>query len=508
MTSANVFNLNSVNQSQILNANAATGKQKAENPEAASVFASLMNGNYSTNQTLTSAQNNLSSVYAGGTEKASLDNSYERYQYRNNEIDQAQSNDIADKISDSSDKLESFEEVVVQTVADELGVDENSVKEALENLGMTVFDLLDPQNLAQLATQLVGGESPAELLTNPQFLDLMQDMGQLGVQLLDDLGLAQGQMGELVSQMDILNEPQTIEQTEFVDLLSGTGVDESVNTDPNEGTVISDEMTTAVVEEGASSERDRISEPDQQPAEVEDESSTSEMSDETVQPEEENDAKNREMTEDQSQNEDSSQNLSRNSVGSNREGSAAGGQDGIVFAANEVASQEAAETTTVDTSYLSIDTLDLIEQIAENVRIGISEGTTSMEMQLNPENLGKVYLQISSKEGIVNAHIAASNEAVKAALELQIADLRQNLNQAGVKVDAIEVTVASHEFEKNLDQNQNNEQQQGERQQEKLSHRRNINLSSLEELSGVMTEEEALAAQIMRDNGNSVDLTA
>jgi flagellar hook-length control protein FliK len=27
-------------------------------------------------------------------------------------------------------------------------------------------------------------------------------------------------------------------------------------------------------------------------------------------------------------------------------------------------------------------------------------------------------------------------------------------------------------------------------------------------LSGVLTEEEALVAQIMRDNGNSVDLTA
>lgn len=45
-------------------------------------------------------------------------------------------------------------------------------------------------------------------------------------------------------------------------------------------------------------------------------------------------------------------------------------------------------------------------------------------------------------------------------LETQVADLRQNLNQAGVKVDAIEVTVASHEFEKNLEQNQENEKQQ------------------------------------------------
>ena len=49
MTSANVLNLNSVKQGQVLNANAAKGRSKAENPDAAGVFASLMGSNYSTN---------------------------------------------------------------------------------------------------------------------------------------------------------------------------------------------------------------------------------------------------------------------------------------------------------------------------------------------------------------------------------------------------------------------------------------------------------------------------
>ena len=38
--------------------------------------------------------------------------------------------------------------------------------------------------------------------------------------------------------------------------------------------------------------------------------------------------------------------------------------------------------------------------------------------------------------------------------------------------------------------------------------RRNLNLDDLDGLSGLMTEEEQLAAQIMRDNGNQVDYTA
>ena len=175
----------------------------------------------------------------------------------------------------------------------------------------------------------------------------------------------------------------------------------------------------------------------------------------------------------------------------------------------EQLTDEAVTVQNSEASYLSIDAMDLIEQIAENVRVSISEGTSSMEMQLNPENLGKVYLQITSDDGVIHARMAASNETVKTVLEAQLADLRQNLNQAGVKVDAIEVTVASHEFEKNLEQNQSGEKRQGERQEEQhLSRRRNLNLSSLDELSGLMTEEETLVAQMMRDNGNSVDLTA
>jgi flagellar hook-length control protein FliK len=215
-----------------------------------------------------------------------------------------------------------------------------------------------------------------------------------------------------------------------------------------------------------------------------------------------------EMKNETGKEQDSLANTEKNPNASRKETRGGVQQSGPAFTVNDLYVEEPVEVQAADTSYLSIDTMDLIEQLAENVRVAISEGTTSMEMQLNPENLGKVYLQISSREGVVNAHITATNEAVRQVLEAQIADLRQSLNQAGVRVDAIEVTVASHEFEKNLEQNQSQEQQEGQRQQEQNSQRRSINLSSLDELSGAMTEEEALVAQIMRDNGNSVDLTA
>ena len=78
-----------------------------------------------------------------------------------------------------------------------------------------------------------------------------------------------------------------------------------------------------------------------------------------------------------------------------------------------------------------------------------------------------------------------------------------------MKVDAVEVTVGTHEFEQNLEENAKQEEQQGQQMEESQKQtRRNLNLDDLDGLSGLMTEEEQLAAQIMRDNGNQVDYTA
>ena len=157
---------------------------------------------------------------------------------------------------------------------------------------------------------------------------------------------------------------------------------------------------------------------------------------------------------------------------------------------------------------MSTDTSELIDQIVDNIRLNVSQDTTSIEMQLNPENLGRVYVHLSAKEGTVNAQLTATNEVVKEALEAQIVTLKENLNQAGVKVDAVEITVSSHGFERNLEQDQSREEQEGEYQEAAAKQRRrNINMSSMDELAGVMTEEETLVAQMMRDNGNSVDMT-
>ena len=159
-------------------------------------------------------------------------------------------------------------------------------------------------------------------------------------------------------------------------------------------------------------------------------------------------------------------------------------------------------------AYISVDTVKVIEQLAERVRVHNFLEGSSIEMQLNPENLGKMYVNISAKQGMIHAQIAATNETVKEALESQVHELRETLQQSGVKVDAIEVTIASHEFERSLEQGQSREEQESQRQEEmKEKNRRDLNRTSFDEWTEELSEEEALIARIMKENGNTFDYT-
>ena len=96
-----------------------------------------------------------------------------------------------------------------------MGVSEDSVKDMMESLGLTAFDLLNSENLAQLAMQLTGETSPMDLLMNDQFQGLMQQMDQLGGQLANELNLQPAQMEKLIAQMDILQTPETLTDEEM-----------------------------------------------------------------------------------------------------------------------------------------------------------------------------------------------------------------------------------------------------------------------------------------------------
>ena len=164
------------------------------------------------------------------------------------------------------------------------------------------------------------------------------------------------------------------------------------------------------------------------------------------------------------------------------------------------------EAFDVQPKYTSVNTTEIIRQIVDQISIANTTGESVIEMQLNPENLGKLYINVTEKNSEITARIAVSNEAVKNALESQMAILRENLQDANIRVNDVEITIATHEFERNLEQNAGNEN--GRHNGQQYTHQSSNNGGNGSGQNETASDEARLTAQIMRDNGNSVDFMA
>lgn len=437
--------------------------------------------------------------------------SYNRYQYKKNQIESGKP--MEEKITESAEQMETFTKDVIKAVAEQLEITEDDVVEAIQMLGVTVFDLLNPQVLADITVTLTEVQDASMLLFDSRFQSLLSDITQIGKDFMNDLGLNTEQMQMLLSQMEILEQPQTVEVTDNTNLnqpMISDGQTESeqqvVAMDDRKMVENSElypskeakvDQQIEVVDEHADSTGDVLSK-----------STENEHASHTAGDSQENAASKNMMSEDNYSEENHSVGEFKKNISSTDKEN-----DKHIFSHLEQVSDKPSEMIKTpfvqnNNTYVSVDTVRIIEQLAERVRVTNLSEVSSIEMQLNPENLGKMYVNISSKQGMVNAQIAATNETVKEALEAQIYELKESLQQSGVKVDAIEVTIASHEFEKNLEQGQSREEQEAERQEEmKDKNRREINLSDLDEASDLLNEEEALIARMMKDNGNSLDYT-
>lgn len=425
-------------------------------------------------QTKTDAKTDTDTAKTSGNE-------YSQYKYTDKNIQASDKTPDQMKMDDVSKSTGDMKDELISTVAEDLNVSEDDLITAMENLGMVWTDLLNQQNLADVAIELNVSADSTELLLNSDFQNALMDVNQILTDAAVKLGMDVNEFTDIVAQMTLVepDEAAALNEVAGEALNSTVQTAEEAETADN-GTVKADVVTKA----DAGQTKDNTY--------VVNENAVKSVDDDM-------DAAG------------SSQDFTGNSDSDGKQADTEG-NNGILFAqdtaANVMAELNADDVNADYRPYMSTDTTELINQIVDNIRLNVSQDTTSIEMQLNPENLGRVYVHLSAKEGTVNAQFTATNEVVKEALEAQIVTLKENLNQAGVKVDAVEITVSSHGFERNLEQDQSREEQEGEYQEAAAKQRRrNINMSSMDELAGVMTEEESLVAQMMRDNGNSVDMT-
>lgn len=389
------------------------------------------------------------------------------------------------------DQIEEVSARIKETIKEVLDISEEDLNLAMEQLGIMNMDLLDPQDLTQLVSALTQTTDASGLLLNGDLLQIMGKAQEVTQELLQDLGVSMEELQEFCQQYqsdempamdltDLRNEtdqseevsrPQRKVAEQSVPVAEQTKVESNVQNETTEPVDVEDAIARQSTQEDGQEQEESLLQQEESGQVKENE--TESGSAQRTQPKEEF------------------------QVGQEKE---------PVHTQPQIQQNVQADGSIVETrtTVQYVDSKQIIQQIVQHATTHITSEQTTLSMQLNPENLGKIYLQVAYKQGTLTAQLAAQNEVVKEAIESQVTQLRENLNQQGIKVEAIEVTIASHEFEQNLEKGQQQKQQQEEQRRRKLD----VDEADIQGLFEELPEEESVQERIMQEQGNSLNLRA
>ena len=391
---------------------------------------------------------------------------------------------------DVKDKTDAFAKDVKDAIKDELDVTDEQIEKAMEDLGLQFLDLTDQSNLAALVTKLSGSEDSASLLVSDAFPQIVLKVNDLAGGLQEDLGISMEdlqQMAELVTT-DVEEAGTTDNLYEPAKATEGT--EETMQkTEVVKDTVVAEEATDQV--EISTEETIEPTKKDET-----DELVTAGSKDVTTE-------KQTDQGQEDATDQDTDAFLKQQTKTE-------------IHPTQDLTPMQAESPITEFASHMeptvelptgeSVSVQSIIDQIVEASRTTMDGDKTTVEMLLHPEGLGKVLMEVTEENGQVKAHIYTQNEQVKEALENQMFQLKEQMNQSQTKVQSVEISVGTHEFERNLEAGQQNQEQ--EEQNQRPRKMRNLNMNDLDDLQGLMTQEEELVTKMMRDQGNTVNYTA
>lgn len=447
----------------------AAGKASNRQDDLAGNFADAFGK--ATGQQMSYQSNNLvtgtSKMTVGHTDRKGLDS---------NKLSEAgEKSAIQDKKLDETiqKEVEKTGEKLVNAVAKELNVSEEEVVSAMEKLGMTMGDLMNPNKLTQLVLAL-SGTDVLGLMTDGGLYQSLQNLLGMALEaqknLAAELGITPEELAAFMEQLKSQNGEMTNLQTQLLaeENVQAEGQEDYSVTVEEDGEMV---KVSVKVDGNAKTETTEVT-------------STKVMQEGTMSEEKEGNSKGDALM----QGSDTQANLLLESI-VNKD---ALGKADAVFE-NAMMSR-------------SVNTQDIMNQIMEYMKVHIKADMTQMEIQLHPASLGTININITAKDGVITAQFLTQNEMVKAAVESQLVQLKNSFEEQGIKIDAVEVAVGTHQFERNLNGEGNGQQ---EFQEEKKKGVRRINLNELDpEDTAELNEEEQIAVAMMSVEGNTVNFTA
>lgn len=415
---------------------------------------------------------------AGVPEQSQKTNPYQRTVYEKEAAGSEQSSvkrDVLSNVRNSKsmkqedtdiDTAQALEEDIRSLLKEELGMDDAELDTILAELNLNVFELLQPENLQAFLLTATEAE-PIELITNSALADMMQALSAGINERMDAYGITEEAAKQLALQALSKTEPSQSETQAEIPVMQQEVLEDATQEVP-------------VQEESEDLIRNQKPEAEVQTEEADGFSVQESETGITVQV--------------QSGHKMNGQNQQQASSEASQQGIAADIVNQLSQAVQEV-------TESGSASFTDVQQAEIIQQVIERIRVTSGTDMNRMELQLYPEHLGRLQIQVMMKNGVLTAQIHAETEMAKEAIESQLQQLKETFQEKQLQVEAVEVSVATSDFKREQERQDTTKDEQQLRSGRSRGSLRGLDASFEEVEEG--EQQERLEAQ-----GASVEFTA
>lgn len=397
-----------------------------------------------------------------------------------------------------------------EEAANQLDVPEEQITFALQQTGLNPLDLLGEEGLTQLVTEVAGVDETA-LLTDGELYGelqaLIETADTLKGGIAEDFGLTIEGLEEAIVQ--VADETlQTVQEVPFGETAGTENTEEGVfafaehagDDAPllNPATVRKTEGTEQAAEGETEADvmlKDGIGKNQAQQAQQ--------------------GAQNGQQTSQQGNGNAGTQTQTTAGTGSDMTQNANAAvqmTEGFLNAVNNAVN--ATQTVYGAGAPVATEAENVLRQVLEQMRTQVRPGVTELDMQLHPQSLGRVNVNLQAMDGgEMIARFTAQNETVRAALASQLPQLLQRFEEQGIKVNEVQVMVAEHGFNEQRDRSMSREDQRNEQQAgiERAGRMRRISLDianmTAEEIAS-LDDDERVEAEMLAAEGTTVNYRA
>lgn len=324
------------------------------------------------------------------------------------------------KSKDSLNQEVPNEKELISEIEEKTGISEEKIQEALNQMGISVYELLLPENLQKFIQLITNATDPIELLSIPNINQVYKEIANIFSQLQETFPILEdGITQDLMNQM-----PKEQSEEDLVETLIGK----------NNRMEEQDSRNTATLQQGTVPEDEVVLDQNSMEDQFQDGGTNKE------QPFIEIDKDN---LKDFGRVNNSKEQV--NDIGLENSDNEEVGDTPIN---NNLFVQQNTRTETLKTDGLSaqsrtisIEPEQLISQMVEHIKINAKEESSEISLQLKPDHLGKLSLKIVTERGILTAQFMAESQMVKEIIESNFNQLKDVLQEQGLKIQNLEVSV-------------------------------------------------------------------